>query len=599
MSINCKKSCNLCQGHSVAAPREIDLLNFSGCQNVQTRETTNRNPMNVVKFNHVVETQDCGPENIPSNCSQSICFHRQYRSMDGSCNNLRRSLYGAAFTSYIRLLPPLYEDGFNKPVGSVIYRPESRDVTRFLFIHDKDINSRYNQLAMQWGQFLAHDIVANGRFESCQCEMRFANHCQNIYFKRGDPKFGRIPCIKIARSVNKCGTGIFGVPREQLNQATAFIDGSMMYGNNNGNMEGLRSGAFLKSALIRNKEFLLTFPKQHGGIGLRTGDGRADIFVGLATIHTIFLRYHNTLAKQLRFANKRWTGERTFQETRKIIGAIIQKITYSEFLPAILGQDNVDALIPPYTGYKHNVDPTISNEFAAAGFRLHGTIVKHYPLLSANYHIMANNTFVQGVESFVQQFTDKISYVIRGMISVPLKKAQRVNPQVTEKFFGGTVDIPSMNMQRGRDHGMRTYNEYRELCQLDKVKDFSTWDDVSDPEVKKRAANLYKSVDNLDLYTGSMLEEPLYGGVVGPTFACIIAEQFVRLRDGDRFYYENTDLFTPAQIDNINKISMASIICSSEPEIRRVPREAFKTDNGENAINCEDIPQININLWTS
>ena len=53
--------------------------------------------------------------------------------------------------------------------------------------------------------------------------------------------------------------------------------------------------------------------------------------------------------------------------------------------------------------------------------------------------------------------------------------------------------------------------------------------------------NVFSDVADIDIFPGAMLERPLRGALVGPTFACIIARQFQRLRNGDRFWYERHD----------------------------------------------------------
>ena len=52
-------------------------------------------------------------------------------------------------------------------------------------------------------------------------------------------------------------------------------------------------------------------------------------------------------------------------------------------------------------------------------------------------------------------------------------------------------------------------------------------------------ASLYKSPDEIDLYLAGMAEKvDSSSGVLGPTFLCIISDQFARLKEADRHFYE-------------------------------------------------------------
>ncbi|KHJ93818.1 animal hem peroxidase [Oesophagostomum dentatum] len=148
-------------------------------------------------------------------------------------------------------------------------------------------------------------------------------------------------------------------------------------------------------------------------------------------------------------------------------------------------------------------------------------------------------------------------------MSTAVKRPHRMTPAITEKMFGST-DLGSLNIQRGRDHAIPSYNTMRTFCGLQKAKDFEEFSDmILDRNLRVGLSKNYNTTDDVDFYVGSMLEDPVVGGLVGTTLSCVIGEQFKRLRDGDRFYYENPGVFTPSQLAEIRKSSLSRVICDN------------------------------------
>jgi len=103
----------------------------------------------------------------------------------------------------------------------------------------------------------------------------------------------------------------------------------------------------------------------------------------------------------------------------------------------------------------------------------------------------------------------------------------------------GGLDLISLNIQRGRDHGLPSYNDMREVMGFPRLTSFNQ---VSrDEQLNQSLQNAYGEVDNIDLRVGAMSETPLRrkNSQLGELFTAIIAKQFSDLRDGDRFWYEN------------------------------------------------------------
>ena len=114
-------------------------------------------------------------------------------------------------------------------------------------------------------------------------------------------------------------------------------------------------------------------------------------------------------------------------------------------------------------------------------------------------------------------------------------------------------------------------------------------------------AKYYRHVDNIDLFAGGVLETPLSGAALGPTFSCIIARQFRDLRKGDRFWYERYSRytgFTAAQLKELRKVSLARVICDNSDDIHEIQRRVMSQVGKNNPrVNCRKIPKLSLAKW--
>ena len=134
------------------------------------------------------------------------------------------------------------------------------------------------------------------------------------------------------------------MPRQQLNEITAWVDGSNVYGSNQERADALRTldgTGKLKTSDGNMLPFNVDGLPNAGGSGpnlFLAGDVRANEQLGLTAMHTLFVREHNRLAEKIGAQRSNWDGDRIYEKARQLVGAQIQVITYNEFLPALLGK---------------------------------------------------------------------------------------------------------------------------------------------------------------------------------------------------------------------------------------------------------------------
>ena len=136
-----------------------------------------------------------------------------------------------------------------------------------------------------------------------------------------------------------------------------------------------------------------------------------------------------------------------------------------------------------------------------------------------------------------------IDSILRGVAS---SLSQAVDNEVIEDvrsmLFGPSPsspagDLVAINIERGRLNGVADYNTVRESYGLQRVSSFA--DITTDTNKQLALESLYGSVNDIDAFVGFLAEDIQAGSSVGESLNAILREQFGRLRDGDRFYFEN------------------------------------------------------------
>ncbi|XP_069091955.1 peroxidasin homolog [Pleurodeles waltl] len=599
-------------------------------------------------LNLIANLSGCTAHRRINNCSD-MCFHQKYRTHDGTCNNLQHPMWGASMTAFERLLKSVYENGFNLPRGispDRLYNgyplPLPRVVsTTMIGTETITPDEQFTHMLMQWGQFLDHDLdstvvaLSEARFSDGQhCSSVCTNDppCFPVVVPPNDHRIrNNARCMFFVRSSPVCGSGMTSLlmnsvyPREQINQLTSYIDASNVYGSSDHTAQEIRDSAshkgLLRQGIVqRSGKPLLPFATGPPTECMRdenespipcflAGDHRANEQLGLTCLHTLWFREHNRIATELLKLNPHWDGDVIYHEARKIVGAQMQHITYSHWLPKILGDIGMK-MLGEYKGYDPGVNSGILNMFATAAFRFGHTLIN--PIL---YRLDDNfEAIPQGHlplhKAFFSPFRivneGGIDPLLRGLIGVATKMrvpSQVLNTELTERLFSMShtvaLDLAAINIQRARDHGIPPYHDFRVYCNLSSaqtIEDLSN--EIRNPEIREKLKRLYGSPLNIDLFPALMVEDLVPGSRLGPTLMCLLATQFKNLRNGDRLWYENPGVFNPAQLTQLKQSSLASILCDNGDNITRVQRDVFRVAEFPHGyVSCKDIPRLDLRMW--
>ncbi|MEZ4399594.1 MAG: peroxidase family protein [Kofleriaceae bacterium] len=519
------------------------------------------------------------------------------RSIDGAGNNLDHPRWGAAGTPLERRLSAGYADGRASPAGPG--RPSARAISTLVVAGPGGQRpaADASDYLWAWGQFIDHDLDLS--------DAAVPAEAFPVAVPVGDPWFD--PDRRGDRTIplDRSGWVIDGAGiRQQVNSITAFIDASNVYGSDPGRAAALRTfdgTGRLKTGvgdlLPHNLDGLPNAqPAGRPAAGFfLAGDVRANEVVSLLSLHTLFMREHNRVVALIAALVPDLDDEALYQAARRLVGAELQAITYNEFLPRLLGEP-----LPAYTGYRPEVSPAIANSFSTAGFRLGHSLLSNQ-ILRLDSH---GDSIAAGPLALAQAFfapaeveATGIEPVLRGLAS---QRCQPLDTHVVEGvrnfLFGppgaGGLDLAALNIQRGRDHGLPGYAQARRELGLAPVTSFAQI--TSDPDVADRLATAYGAVDAIDLWVGALAEDPLPGALVGPTLRAILVDQFTRVRDGDRFWYQR---LPTATVDYVETMTLARVIQLNTSIGAELPADVFTVASAERCADglvSSEIPPLPI-----
>ncbi|HET6215257.1 MAG TPA: peroxidase family protein, partial [Micromonosporaceae bacterium] len=446
-------------------------------------------------------------------------------SLDGSGNNVANPTWGQSGRPYLRVAPTAYADG----IAAAATGPNSRFVSNRL-INDSNQNvfseRRVTQWGWQWGQFLDHTF-------GLREETGPTATAANIAFNAADPMetfTNTLGVIPFTRTNGTPGTGTSTAnPRQQNNTTSTLLNAFAVYGGTNARLDWLRNGSADGNPTNNQATLMLPnnyLPRRDARGNASTapptavdgrllanpnaarvaGDVRVNENIGLTATHTLFAREHNRIVSQLPAS---LSEEDRFQIARRIVIAEQQFITYNEWLPAM------GVALPRYAGYNASVNPTISNEFAAAGYRVHSQIHGEFEFeTDAARYSAADLAFFtqQGLEATVDAGVATIAVplnsaffnpdllqrlqidpFLQGLLESQYKNDEQIDNQLRstlfqvpvpsnpgceqgpnlEPCFTGVVDLGAIDIERGRDHGIPKYNALRQAYGLPAKSSFT------------------------------------------------------------------------------------------------------------------------------
>ncbi|KAI8589526.1 heme peroxidase [Geranomyces variabilis] len=501
-----------------------------------------------------------------------------YATLDGTDNNRDNPTYGTINQPYIRQHPPMYGDAATCSPGGSSW-PNARLISQqgLGLAPDFYNDVSASEMLPMWGLFLHTEASNPGKSGE---SFPISVPAGDAVFDPGSTGTVQIPMTRTTPSGTQIAADVNGMPMQErihLNGFTPFIDLSGLYGQTETISNTMRGDNGLLKYVNYTK--LGEAPPTIGNALGFTLDV-INLVPHLTVNYILLFREHNRRARQIYAANPTWTSDQIFYEARRWMIAIVQRITMSYYYPILVG---VQA--PDYAGYNSSINPAIDLAFMNVAMRYgHSSLNAMIWRLDENGHPIH-----EGHQLLEEAFSEDnykglmavgIEPYIRGFASQPEQAVDgRYAPVVRNSMplaaFPAHFDLVAINIQRGRDLGIADYNTLRVSYGLSRM---SSWADITnDTEVATKLAGLYgTSMNNIDAYVGAVVEGQRTGNaVLGPLSSAIVKENFLRIRDGDRHWYENPGEFTADELAEIKTWAKMGNIVTANTQIDVFPDNPF------------------------
>jgi peroxidase len=567
--------------------------------------------------------------------NQLDCSNRtSYRTATGVCNNFKSPYQGSSQTAFGRILPASYDDHLSKPRQRAKYGgylPECRKIS--LELGSKPVFNRdYNNLFVIFGQFIAHDMALSTPVTdnyltpvtTCKCDAKYDwNKCNVINIQPDDPYLRGQKCMAFPATAQAfqgevCSLGV----KEQMNGNTHFLDLSGVYGSTLRIQQKLRTdNGLLKSSKPTALKYEYPPGQQEGKSCvdssykrpcLAGGDSRLMENLLFTSIQALFIRLHNAIARELFRKNPTVASNPIYEVSRRLSTQLFQIISFGYWVPKLLGTDAGSNLLRTLvtTPYNSSVPAVVYNEVATGAFRCH-TLVRDLFSRCTPDGKRIDQLWLHDISHKARYLYDYANNGIDSLLCGSLydygfSHDGNFAHQIHHRLFESTNrngylwrnDLVAINICRGREHGLQSYNAYREYCGFKKAYYFEDFGKQINYDGIKLLRKHYKHPDDVDLFVGITLEDKLPNALIGPTTACLLRKQFEDLAIGDRFFIGFKASFTKASFYNTAVTALRYLLCKTV-DIQKVAKYPFTPPDDTNnvLIDCSTFIPPNTDIF--